>query len=270
MKRYAFGPFSRIRCLMFIQKPYFNYASAILYRSSTYNVASHCWWVASVGGIMVSIVAFQAIDPGSIPGQRIFCLISVIFIYFYNCYLRVLLHNQKIITSWSTTDCTIIIHSRFFLILLLTRFEMKLFLHGSEATLVPTWCSVGGIMVSIVAFQAIDPGSIPGQRIFIFFIFKISNLIIVVDCFVLALLLASLYLKCSELRWYCEPYGAWGMQWSLLTVLFFPLMPIKQVFELGDLALARANVWYYSLVSSTKQIINAPKLLINICELSLC
>ena len=31
--------------------------------------------------------------------------------------------------------------------------------------------SVGGVMVSIVAFQAVDPGSIPGQRIFLPFIF---------------------------------------------------------------------------------------------------
>ena len=28
--------------------------------------------VHSVGGIMVSIAAFQAVDPGSIPGRRIF------------------------------------------------------------------------------------------------------------------------------------------------------------------------------------------------------
>ena len=27
---------------------------------------------SSVGGVMVSIVAFQAIDPGSTPGQRSF------------------------------------------------------------------------------------------------------------------------------------------------------------------------------------------------------
>ena len=26
-----------------------------------------------VGGIMVSIAAFQAVDPGSIPGRRMFC-----------------------------------------------------------------------------------------------------------------------------------------------------------------------------------------------------
>ena len=31
----------------------------------------------------------------------------------------------------------------------------------------PSKWSVGGIVVSIAAFQAIDPGSIPGQRIFI-------------------------------------------------------------------------------------------------------
>ena len=29
-------------------------------------------WRVSVGGIVVSIAAFQAVDPGSIPGQRIF------------------------------------------------------------------------------------------------------------------------------------------------------------------------------------------------------
>ena len=31
----------------------------------------------SVGGVTVSIVAFQAVDPGSTPGQRIFCLQTV-------------------------------------------------------------------------------------------------------------------------------------------------------------------------------------------------
>lgn len=28
--------------------------------------------------------------------------------------------------------------------------------------------SVGGVKVSMVAFQAVDPGSIPGRRIFLF------------------------------------------------------------------------------------------------------
>ncbi len=39
-------------------------------------------------------------------------------------------------------------------------------------------CSVGGIMVSIAAFQAVDPGSIPGHRIVfitIFNLFQISR-----------------------------------------------------------------------------------------------
>ena len=31
-----------------------------------------------VGGVMVSIVAFQAVDPGSIPGQRIASLFGVV------------------------------------------------------------------------------------------------------------------------------------------------------------------------------------------------
>ena len=34
---------------------------------------------------------------------------------------------------------------------------------------------VGGIMVSIAAFQAVDPGSIPGRRSKLFFFFKIAN-----------------------------------------------------------------------------------------------
>ena len=33
----------------------------------------------SVGGIMVSIAAFQAVDPGSIPGRRIFFWFFVLF-----------------------------------------------------------------------------------------------------------------------------------------------------------------------------------------------
>ena len=35
-------------------------------------------WSASVGGVMVSIDAFQALDPGSIPGHRTFFLASVL------------------------------------------------------------------------------------------------------------------------------------------------------------------------------------------------
>ena len=30
------------------------------------------WFVIGVAGVMVSIAAFQAVDPGSIPGPRIF------------------------------------------------------------------------------------------------------------------------------------------------------------------------------------------------------
>ena len=42
-------------------------------------------------------------------------------------------------------------------------------------TFVPLeWIGVGGIMVSIAAFQAVDPGSIPGRRNFFFF--KVSLL----------------------------------------------------------------------------------------------
>ena len=42
---------------------------------------------ASVGGVTVSIVAFQAIDPGSTPGQRSFfsLLIHFCYIFYTNC-----------------------------------------------------------------------------------------------------------------------------------------------------------------------------------------
>ncbi len=36
----------------------------------------------SVGGVMVSIVAFQAVDPGSIPGQRMCFLFFTFFPFF--------------------------------------------------------------------------------------------------------------------------------------------------------------------------------------------
>ena len=38
-------------------------------------------YVECVGGIVVSIAAFQAVDPGSIPGRRI--VSSFIFVYFF-------------------------------------------------------------------------------------------------------------------------------------------------------------------------------------------
>ena len=42
----------------------------------------------TVGGIVVGIVAFQAVDPGSIPGRRInFCvLVSQPFLKFHRVY----------------------------------------------------------------------------------------------------------------------------------------------------------------------------------------
>ena len=43
------------------------YHSVIVLSATTWNVNQR----ASVGGIVVSIAAFQAVDPGSIPGQRI-------------------------------------------------------------------------------------------------------------------------------------------------------------------------------------------------------
>ena len=40
--------------------------------NATWDVYSAGFWYGSVGGIMVSIAAFQAVDPGSIPGWRSF------------------------------------------------------------------------------------------------------------------------------------------------------------------------------------------------------
>ena len=49
------------------------------------SVVFHCPLIKCVAGVMVSIVAFQAVDPGSIPGRRIF-LISSMFdsVLFYS------------------------------------------------------------------------------------------------------------------------------------------------------------------------------------------
>ena len=47
------------------------------------------------------------------------------------------------------------------------------YLMGSHVT-----SSVGGVTVSMVAFQAVDPGSIPGRRSFIEFTFKVIGYIV--------------------------------------------------------------------------------------------
>ena len=60
-------------------------------------------WYTSVGGIMVSIAAFQAVDPGSIPGRRMF---------FFNSHSyretakKLLLHAVTRIRTWVTAATT--------------------------------------------------------------------------------------------------------------------------------------------------------------------
>ena len=83
---------------------------------------------------MVSIAASQAVDPGSIPGRRN-CFFVSNLVRIYTKYLFIL-----------TGKCTI-----------------------GKCTIE----SVGGIMVSIAASQAVDPGSIPGRRNCFF----VSNLV---------------------------------------------------------------------------------------------
>ena len=55
----------------------------------------------SVGGIMVSIAAFQAVDPGSIPGRRIiFC------VKFEKLDLKKFVHAVTRIRTWVTAATT--------------------------------------------------------------------------------------------------------------------------------------------------------------------
>ena len=57
---------------------------------------------------MVSIVAFQAIDPGSIPGQRIWILFCILFYFLLFCccakpymyYTVVVLLHVQFISGW--------------------------------------------------------------------------------------------------------------------------------------------------------------------------
>ena len=46
----------------------------ILWRN---NITNFVLGLTSVGGVMVSIDAFQALDPGSIPGHRIFLNVGI-------------------------------------------------------------------------------------------------------------------------------------------------------------------------------------------------
>ena len=54
-----------------------------------------------VGGIMVSIAAFQAVDPGSIPGRRMFFLSS-----FYHFVKKMLKYAVTRIRTWVTAATT--------------------------------------------------------------------------------------------------------------------------------------------------------------------
>ena len=74
-----------------------------------------------------SIVAFQAIDPGSTPGSRTFMLLQAVKWY------------------WSIGQLFLYVDK----LNLLPRNQMREWYNGS-----------------IVAFQAIDPGSTPGSRTF--------------------------------------------------------------------------------------------------------
>ena len=48
-----------------------------------------------VGGIMVSIAAFQAVDPGSIPGRRRFVLLSSCLALLFVCFKACILASRR-------------------------------------------------------------------------------------------------------------------------------------------------------------------------------
>ena len=63
-------------------------------------------WYTSVGGIMVSIAAFQAVDPGSIPGRRMFFLNSHSYRETASTAKKLLLHAVTRIRTWVTAATT--------------------------------------------------------------------------------------------------------------------------------------------------------------------
>ena len=102
----------------------------------------------SVGGVTVSMVAFQAVDPGSTPGRRtLFFFLPLSFwthctlLRDRGCVVRMILDSGK--------------HS------LNKRLQRRF---DGDKLSQPSRRSVGGVTVSMVAFQAVDPGSTPGRR----------------------------------------------------------------------------------------------------------
>ena len=55
----------------------------------------------SVGGIMVSIAAFQAVDPGSIPGRRSFLFMPILFNFIVFSNTQNFLHFSEHGVVWS-------------------------------------------------------------------------------------------------------------------------------------------------------------------------
>ncbi|CAM4568103.1 unnamed protein product [Leuciscus chuanchicus] len=119
---------------------------------------------ACVGGIVVSIAAFQAVDPGSIPGQRIaFCTA--------NSFCNSWLEQNFCMGLWAAVKDLVSPSGNRTPVFRVTGGDTVHYTneelqrqHKPASSLRPTAC-VGGIVVSIAAFQAVDPGSIPGQRI---------------------------------------------------------------------------------------------------------
>ena len=101
----------------------------------------------SVGGVTVSMVAFQAVDPGSTPGRRTLFFLPLSF-WSHCTLLRARVCVMWMILGSSKHSLNERLHRRF----------------DGDKLSDPARRSVGGVTVSMVAFQAVDPGSTPGRR----------------------------------------------------------------------------------------------------------
>ena len=69
------------------------------------SVVFHCPLIKCVAGVMVSIVAFQAVDPGSIPGRRIFLMSSMFdSVLFYSVANQIFSFVTKGVSTHDSTE----------------------------------------------------------------------------------------------------------------------------------------------------------------------
>ena len=124
------------------------------FRKITFNNKSY----RGVNGVMVSIAAFQAVVLGSIPGWRRYIFANVI---------TTILNKYGPYPFYFWKSDFLIILDKYISFLVLFQ----------KITFDNKYCrSVNGVMVSIAAFQAVVPGSIPGWRSY--FLQKVITIIL--------------------------------------------------------------------------------------------